>query len=75
MLILQRKKGQALKIGDSITIRVTEIGADSVRLAIEAPREISVLREELEETARANQEAAREGSASDLAWLVKNFGK
>lgn len=57
MLILQRKKGQSLVIGDQITITVTEVGADSVKLAIDAPREVSILRNELVEAAIENREA------------------
>lgn len=57
MLILQRKKEQALKIGDNISITVLEIGNDWVKLAIDAPRDVSILRSELVEAASANQEA------------------
>ncbi|GLB29137.1 hypothetical protein LAD12857_10600 [Lacrimispora amygdalina] len=57
MLILQRKKEQALNIGDNISITVLEIGNDWVKLAIEAPRDVSILRSELVEAASANQEA------------------
>lgn len=57
MLILQRKKGQSLVIGDQITITVTDVGADSVRLAIDAPREVSILRSELVEAVIENREA------------------
>ena len=47
MLILQRKKEQALNIGDNISITVLEIGNDWVKLAIDAPRDVSILRSEL----------------------------
>jgi len=57
MLILQRKKEQALTIGDNISITILEIGNDWVKLAIEAPRDVSILRTELIEAASANQEA------------------
>lgn len=57
MLILQRKKEQTLNIGDNISITVLEIGNDWVKLAIDAPRDISILRSELLEAASANQEA------------------
>lgn len=57
MLILQRKKGQSLVIGDQITITVTDVGTDSVKLAIDAPREVSVLRSELVEAVIENREA------------------
>lgn len=57
MLILQRKKEQALNIGDNISITVLEIGNDWVKLAIDAPRDIPILRSELVEAVSANQEA------------------
>ena len=47
MLILQRKTGEAIRIGEEITIRISEIGSDRVKLAIDAPREYSIVREEL----------------------------
>ena len=49
MLILTRKRGQALYINDDITITVREVGNDNVRLAIDAPKEVKILREELVE--------------------------
>ena len=41
MLILQRKKGQALTIGDNMTLTVSEIGPDWVKLAIDAPKDVN----------------------------------
>lgn len=58
MLVLQRKKGEAINISDDITITVVDICPDCVRIAIDAPRDIRILRSELAEAARANQEAA-----------------
>lgn len=46
MLILTRKHGQAILIGDSIVVRVLEIAGDSVRIGVDAPRDIAVLRPE-----------------------------
>ena len=57
MLVLQRKKGESLLLGDDIQISVVHIGADTVRLAIEAPKDVKILRKELAEAAIANQEA------------------
>lgn len=62
MLILQRKKDQELTIGDNICITVLDIGNDWVKLAIDAPRDVSILRTELIEAASANKEAV----SSDL---------
>lgn len=58
MLILQRKLKQSICIGDDIKITILESGVDGVKLAIEAPREISILREELVEAKKVNQEAS-----------------
>jgi carbon storage regulator len=58
MLILQRKKGQELMIGDNVCITVLDMGNDWVKLAIDAPRDVSILRSELIEAASANKEAA-----------------
>lgn len=59
MLILQRRKGQSLSINNNITLTIVNTGADWVKLAIDAPKEIPVLRTELLEAAAENQEASR----------------
>lgn len=51
MLILSRKQREAIQIGDSIEIVVTSIEGGRVRLAISAPREISIQRREVAERA------------------------
>ena len=60
MLILQRKEGQSLTIGDRIVVTVQEIGQGRVRLSVDAPRDIAVLRTELVEGQRENRSAAQE---------------
>lgn len=47
MLVLSRKKDEKIIIGDSITLMVIEIKNDKVRLGIEAPKDITVHREEV----------------------------
>ena len=47
VLILTRKKSQSIKIGDNITIVVVQTGHGRVKLGIEAPADIRVLRSEL----------------------------
>ena len=49
MLVLSRKKDEKIVIGDSITLMVIEIRGDKVRLGIDAPRDVTVHREEIYE--------------------------
>lgn len=58
MLILRRKAGESLILNDNIKVTVLESGSDGVRIAIDAPKEVQILREELVEARKANQEAA-----------------
>ena len=57
MLILRRKTGESLILNENIKITVLESGTDGVRLAIDAPKQVQILREELVEATKANQEA------------------
>jgi carbon storage regulator len=47
MLVLSRKESQRIRLGDSIVITVVRVTGDKVRLGIEAPRDMVVLRDEL----------------------------
>lgn len=75
MLILTRKVGEAIAIGDDIKIRLLEIKGGQVKLGVEAPSQVAVHREEvylriLEENRRAAQEAP-----NDLANLTAVFSE
>lgn len=47
MLVLSRKSGQQIKLGDGISVTVLRVQGDNVRLGIQAPSDMLVLREEL----------------------------
>lgn len=49
MLVLTRKTGEKIKIGENIYVNVLEISKSGVRLGIEAPRDVSILRHEVYE--------------------------
>lgn len=57
MLILRRKKNESILIGDNIRITIIECASDGVRVAIDAPKQISILREELSEAEQINKNA------------------
>jgi len=48
MLVLSRKEAERIRLGDSIVVTVVRVSGDKVRLGIDAPPNIVVLREELE---------------------------
>lgn len=58
MLVLSRKIDQSLRIGDRVRVTVVAVSGQGVRIAVEAPNEIPIYREELyERIAEANREA------------------
>ena len=48
MLVLSRKERERIRLGDSIVVTVVRVSGDRVRLGIEAPEDMIVLREELD---------------------------
>lgn len=67
MLVLARKLNEKIMIGEDIEITIVGISGDSVRLGIDAPRTVKILRSEVyEEIERQNKEAAKENTTSDL---------
>jgi len=65
MLVLSRKKNQAIRIGEDIEISILSIEGDTVKIGIEAPKKVSILRKELiDEVADTNRESA--GATIDL---------
>jgi len=47
MLVLTRKTGEQIKIGDNIVVTILEVNGNQVRVGIDAPREVPVVRTEL----------------------------
>jgi len=47
MLVLSRKKGERIQVGDDVTITVVEVCGGNVRIGIDAPLEVNIVRTEL----------------------------
>ncbi|ADK14022.1 MULTISPECIES: carbon storage regulator CsrA [Clostridium] len=68
MLVISRKKGESLRIGEDIEITVVKIDDGSVKLSISAPRNVTILRKELyKEVVEENKNAI----VSDISILKK----
>jgi carbon storage regulator len=69
MLVLTRKLGENIRIGDTVKITVLEVRSGQVKLGIEAPPEVKVHREEIyariQEEARRAQESKREAEGGE----------
>lgn len=57
MLVITRRQGEAVVIGKDIEIIVSEVSGDKIKLCIDAPREVTIMRKELLETGKMNTEA------------------
>ena len=65
MLVLSRKKDEKIVIGDNITLMVIEIRGDKVRLGIDAPRDVTVHREEIYDAIKRESSGSPEKPAVD----------
>jgi len=70
MLVLARKIDESIVIGDGITIKVISIEKGVVKLGIDAPREVSIIRSELiEDVKDSNIAASKESKLDDVSLL------
>ena len=67
MLILTRRIGETLMVGDEVTISVLGVKGNQVRIGINAPKEVSVHREEIYERIKAEQQEQQETRGPGLA--------
>ena len=71
MLVLTRKLGEKIKIGDTITVSIVELDGHHVKLGIEAPRDITVHREEVYQRIQDENKLAANVEKADLQNLTK----
>lgn len=66
MLIITRRAGERIMVGDDIVVEVMEIVGNSVRIGIKAPRSVSVYREEIYTAVRDENRAAADSASVEL---------
>jgi carbon storage regulator len=64
MLVLSRKESERIRLGDSIVLTIVRVSGDKVRLGIEAPPNILVLRDELQPHEQAGTTAEGQAKAA-----------
>ena len=64
MLILTRRVGESLMIGDEVTVTVLGVKGNQVRIGVNAPKDVSVHREEIYERIRAERDSSPSGDDS-----------
>jgi len=65
MLVLSRKVGEKILIGENISVTIVRITGGGVRVGIEAPAELAVVREELQAAAEANSDSSKPHAAEE----------
>jgi carbon storage regulator len=63
MLIITRRPGEKIMLGDDVVIEVMEVSGSSVRIGIDAPRSVRVFREEIWRAVRDENAAAAQSNA------------
>ncbi|MCM1329159.1 MAG: carbon storage regulator [Ruminococcus sp.] len=75
MLVVTRKNGEGLLIGENVRVTVVETSKDRVKIGIDAPPDVRIIRNELFDTERFNMQAALHKPAADLLSIIKAQGQ
>lgn len=73
MLIITRKKNESVIINENIEIMIIEVQGEKIRLGIDAPHSVKIIRKELLETEVLNKEAAKLPVSSDIGKIKDIF--
>lgn len=75
MLVITRSQGQSVLIGDDIEIIISEIGTEKVKISIDAPRNVKIVRKELLEIEKENESASKTVTNDVLNDLCRHINK
>lgn len=75
MLVLSRKSGESLWINDNIEVRIVEVSNDKVKIGINAPKEVKILRSELCMTMESNKESSAGVSPEKIANIFSGLNE
>lgn len=75
MLVVTRKIDESITISDNIEVTVLEVTGDRVKLGISAPRDIKIIRNELRDAQKLNEEAVKAPSKNILSQMLDNKDK
>jgi carbon storage regulator len=75
MLVMQRREGESILIGDDVEIRILAVNGSRVKVGIEAPRSVPVLAREVHLVRAENLAAAHASSKAAAAMVASLFRK
>ena len=73
MLVITRQPGDSILIGEDIRIIILEVSGDKIKIGIEAPRSVRIMRSEVLDTEKSNLEAEQTAGAQALESLKKKL--
>jgi carbon storage regulator len=75
MLVIRRRAGETVLIGEDIEIEILDIGGSQVKLGIRAPKQVTVLRKEIHITGQQNLAASKEKSGAAVNSVLRTLKK
>jgi len=73
MLVITRQPGDSILIGEDVKVIILEVSGDKIKIGIEAPRSVRIMRSEVLDTEKSNLEAELSGGAQALESLKKKL--
>lgn len=72
MLVITRKTEEGIIIDDNIEITILDVGKDRIKIGIDAPKDVRIVRKEIYNTEKINRQASEKLSADVMKELLKN---